>query len=151
MHPLIKAIASIQEAISELETQKDYGSVTKEEAELLNVLKASYHMLARTTLLSILMEAEGMPVFKPSKPDTTEEFIFQIVKGKGEISLRDLLKTLIDNRATGTNKLSMLQIGKDTGISRDNITNFLKGKTSYMTSSNIEKIINYILSTGEPL
>lgn len=152
MNVVTNAVIAVSEAIEQLEAQRDYGDIKSDGLEALTILNVCYELLARTSIVEKEInepnpELANPEIENPSKrfphttDDTIEEFLFRIASGKGDISLRKFLDSMLRNGKYSPNKLTQVKIAKAVGIRQATISDYLNNKIA-MTSDNIEKIVN---------
>jgi len=152
--PIIEAMTAVSSAIEQLEAQRDFGDITPEGLESLQVLNACYELIARTFIIEAqtaiptpdMLEAgeddSPWPAYMHSTDNTIDDFVFCIVTGKGKISLRLLLSNLISRAKFSPRKLTQAKIAEAVGIRPATISNYLNNQN--MTADNLENIINCI-------
>jgi predicted XRE-type DNA-binding protein len=152
--PIIEAITSVSSAIEQLEAQRDFGDITNEGLESLKVLNTCYELIARTAIIEAqtVIPSEDMiepgeeltpwPAYMHGTDHTIEDFIFRIVTGRGEISLRSLLSNLINRAKFSDRKLTQAKVATGVGIRKATVSNYLNNRN--MTADNLENIINYL-------
>jgi len=147
MESVRNAIEAIKVAIDQLEVKRLEDTITEIETETYNVLRASYEILARTSIVGSMVDNQNKPLFKHSNSDTLWEYIYRLVSSMGPISFRNLLNSLLRERQLGSKALNHSKICEALDLSRGTVGYYISKKRG-MPSDTLERIINYILFTN---
>lgn len=151
----MKSLDAINNEITVLEAERDYGNFTSKDAQYLDILNFCYELLARTEKAQeeFFLQPEEMkePGFESEyishygiTSDELADFTFAFVTLSGKISLVSLFNQILERVRLSPKKITAAEISEKTGISTNTISTFRNGKGN-MTAGNFETIINYIL------
>jgi len=155
---------NILDQISNLITSYQYYEEAEEQAgesiqedvhEYYRILNFAYDLLTRTALISSIKvktpEEMKEPGFEEEyiqsygiAADEFADFSFALATQKGEISLRRLLRTMINRAGFGDKPITMKDVCMQTHQGYPNMSRYLSGKQS-LSSDNYEKALNFVL------
>lgn len=152
----MQALDNISTEIALLEAERDFGNITTEQAELLNVLNFCYDLLSRTQLAISEQVEQPEEMKEPGFEDQfvnrygiasnyLADFVFALSTGKGSVSLLKLVENQL--AIAKFKKITQAKIAQGIGIRPATISDYLNQKGS-MSSDNIESILNFILKNG---
>lgn len=143
MDKLTNVYNSILEAIRDLNSRREQGTITASQLQDLSVLNTCLYFVGKT--LSVKQEDPPAKIsrrFTFTEEETLKDFLFRLSVGKGEISLRRLTRALL-NISKHNHQITSSQIAENIGISHQAISGYVNEKSS-ISSKTLEKIINYI-------
>ncbi len=144
----MEPIKAISDKITVLEAERDFGDITPEGEEMLEVLNFCYDLLTRTQEIEKLQvetppemldatdsDSPFMPQYGQMADDFTD-FVFSVITRKGKISLRKVLRRIMAHA-----NLTQEKAANAASIRRATISDYINEKSS-LTTDNYEKIIN---------
>ena len=154
MKPLLNAYSNLSCAIEDIELQRIMGSASDTLLEQIPILRTCRNIIGRIIINNIApfnknnalisfnySPSETQSPASPSENDIAE-FLIQLCSPNGVISLRTLIKAILDH-AKETSGLSPAKIAQSAGLHKNTIYSYLNGYSS-LSTDNLEKIINYI-------
>lgn len=152
----MKTLDNISDQIAQLEAERDFGNITDEQTELLNVLNFCYDLLSRTQLTKSEQVEQPEEMKEPGFDDDyinkygiasnyLADFAFALSTGKGSVSLLKLVENQL--AIAKFKKITQAKIAQGVGIRPATISDYLNQKVS-MSADNLENILNFILKNG---
>jgi len=144
----MKVLQTISNEITVLEAERDFGDITSEGEELLDVLNLCYDLLTRTQTARKITVTTPEEMKEPGFDDDfmpqygipsnqLADFAFNISTRQGKVNMRDLLYQIMYG-------FTQKEIAKGIGIRPNTISDYMNGHKN-ITAGNYEKIINYTL------
>ncbi len=145
---MMKSIQGISDEITALEAERDYGDITKQDAELLEVLNLCYDLLCRTEKAQSFQVETPEQMQEPGEEsdffpqygiysNQLADFAFAIATKSGSVNLRALLYQIMCGYVRK-------DLAEKAGFSAQTISVYMNNKKS-MTTDNYERLINVIL------